>query len=89
MSSNAHTAGNQHPPSCSAPKSSKRKAQGPPPPPPDVFAPPCIVLPDPTSRTAKGMWSIRDEEDYDLGEDKVDESGDDVPDGSGGGGGDK
>ncbi|KAG6907219.1 hypothetical protein DXG01_009875 [Tephrocybe rancida] len=38
-----------------------------------------LVLPGPSSRPAKGVRSIRDEEDYDLGEDEVDDSDDDVP----------
>ncbi|KAG6907220.1 hypothetical protein DXG01_009876, partial [Tephrocybe rancida] len=88
MSPNVHTAGNQYPPSGSAPKSSERQAQGPPPPPPDVFAPPRMVVPGLSSMTAEGMQSIRDEEDYDLSENEVDESDDNVPDGGGGRGGD-
>ncbi|KAG6916680.1 hypothetical protein DXG01_005853, partial [Tephrocybe rancida] len=67
VSSNAYTAGNQYAPSGSAPKSSKLKARGPPlPAPPDAFAPPRMVLPGLSSKTARGKRSIRNEEDYGL-----------------------
>ncbi|KAG6864165.1 hypothetical protein C0991_011927, partial [Blastosporella zonata] len=75
LSSNAHTLGvNAYPPSASAPNpkaGSKRKARGAPPA-QDMFAPPRMVLPGPSSRKR----NIREEEDYDLGEDEVDESED-------------